>query len=203
MDTARIIAALAALALLATACGDEPEQTADETPSPEIDETPSPDENDAEEAGGDDADGDGEEADDADDSAPAGEATPAEEPTVEPSPDPDRDADDGTGDDQPPIVIESPAPGEQRKPGAVTASGSSVTFESTVELRLIDPDGEVVEDTFTTAEQPDVAERGPWEHTFETEATTSGTWTVEAEEPDPSGGEGGPPFVTDVEFEVL
>lgn len=101
-----------------------------------------------------------------------------------------------------PIIVETPSWGASRPPGPVTASGTSVTFESTVELRLVAPDGTVVEDTFTTAAQPDVGQRGPWTHTFDTEATTAGTWTIEAVEPDPSGGEGPPPFTTSVEFTV-
>lgn len=101
-----------------------------------------------------------------------------------------------------PIIIEQPAWGAVRAPGPVTASGSSVTFESTVELRLVAPDGTVAEDTFTTAAQPDVGRRGPWSHTFDTEATTPGTWTIEAIEPDPSDGEGRPAYTTSVEFTV-
>ncbi|MEX2619039.1 MAG: GerMN domain-containing protein [Egibacteraceae bacterium] len=101
-----------------------------------------------------------------------------------------------------PIIIEQPTWGAVRPPGPVTASGSSVTFESTVELRLVAPDGTVAEDTFTTAAQPDVGRRGPWSHTFDTEATTPGTWTIEAIEPDASDGEGRPPYTTSVEFTV-
>jgi len=101
-----------------------------------------------------------------------------------------------------PIIIDRPPWGASRPPGPVTASGTSVTFESTVLLRLIDPQGTVVEDTFTTAAQPDVGQRGPWEHTFDAPATTPGAWTIEALEPDPSDGEGRPPFTTSVRFEV-
>lgn len=101
-----------------------------------------------------------------------------------------------------PIIIEQPAWGAQQPDGPVTASGTSNTFESTVELRLIDPSGTVVEETFTTAAQPAVDQRGPWQHTFDVEATTPGTWTIEAVEPDPSGGEGRPAFTTSVQFEV-
>lgn len=101
-----------------------------------------------------------------------------------------------------PIIIEEPEWAATVPAGPVTASGSSVTFESTVELRLLDPAGAAVEETFTTAAQPDVGQRGPWEHTFTAEATTPGTWTIEAIEPDPSGGEGRSPFTTRVQFEV-
>lgn len=101
-----------------------------------------------------------------------------------------------------PIIVETPSWGASVPSGPVTASGTSVTYESTVELRLVAPDGTVVEDTFTTAAQPNVGQRGPWTHTFDTEATTAGTWTIEAVEPDPSDGEGRPPFTTSVEFTV-
>jgi hypothetical protein len=83
----------------------------------------------------------------------------------------------------------------------VTVSGTSLTFESTVELALIDPDGNVVEEGFTTANQPDVDERGPFEHTFDTE-TTPGEWKVRVIEPDPSDGEGRPAYTADIAFVV-
>lgn len=101
-----------------------------------------------------------------------------------------------------PIIIDQPAWGSAQPGGPVTVSGTANTFESTVELRLIDPDGAVVEETFTTAAQPAVGQRGPWEHTFDAEAVTPGTWTIEAVEPDPSDGEGRPPFTTSVQFTV-
>lgn len=101
-----------------------------------------------------------------------------------------------------PILILEPAWGSTQPPGPVTAAGTSMTFEATVELRLVDPGGSVVEETFTTAAQPDIGERGPWEHTFEHEATTEGTWTIEAIEPDPSAGQGRPPFTTTTQIEI-
>ncbi len=100
-----------------------------------------------------------------------------------------------------PIDFERPPWGASVPAGPVTASGSANTFEATVTLRLIDPSGRVVEETFTTATCGSGC-RGSWEHTFDAAASTPGTWTIEAEEPDPSAGEGRPPFVTSVDFEV-
>lgn len=101
-----------------------------------------------------------------------------------------------------PVTIETPLWGEEVPAGEITAAGQANTFEATVELRLIDPDGEVVEDTFTTATSG-TGTRGTWEHTFETAIDEPGEWTIEAAEPDPSGGEGRPPLVTRVEFTVV
>lgn len=100
-----------------------------------------------------------------------------------------------------PITFEFPRWGDTVEPGPVVAGGQANTFEATLELRLIDPTGAVIEETFTTATSGS-GERGQWEHTFDTEVTEAGTWTVEAEEPDPSGGEGRPPFVTRVQFQI-
>ncbi|HUH07099.1 MAG TPA: Gmad2 immunoglobulin-like domain-containing protein [Egibacteraceae bacterium] len=100
-----------------------------------------------------------------------------------------------------PVTIDSPQWGESVAAGPVSASGEANTFEATVELRLIAPDGSVAEETFTTATSGS-GERGTWEHTFSAAADSPGTWAVEAIEPDPSGGEGNPPVTFRVEFEV-
>ncbi len=85
----------------------------------------------------------------------------------------------------------------------VTVSGTSLTFESNVPLTLVDPDGEIVEDSFTTAEQPDVDVRGPFEHTFDSVPDRPGMWTIIADEPDPSGGEADrQPYYVEVSIEV-
>ena len=99
-----------------------------------------------------------------------------------------------------PIVVTSPEWDAQVDAGSLTVRGTANVFEATVALRLLDPEGNVAEDTFTTATCGSGC-RGDWEHTFDTELTP-GRWTVEAEEPDPSGGEGRTPFVARVEFEV-
>lgn len=85
----------------------------------------------------------------------------------------------------------------------VTVSGTSLTFESNVPLTLVDPDGEIVEDSFTTAEQPEVGVRGPFEHTFDAAPDRPGMWTIIANEPDPSGGEADrQPYYVEVSIEV-
>lgn len=84
----------------------------------------------------------------------------------------------------------------------LTVRGTSLTFESTVTATLVDPEGIVAEETFTTADQPDVDERGPFELTFDTVPEQAGRWTIVVEQPDPSGGEGGEPYVVETVVEV-
>lgn len=85
----------------------------------------------------------------------------------------------------------------------VTVSGTSLTYESNVPLTLVDPNGEIVEESFTTAEQPDVGVRGPFEHTFDAVPDRPGMWTIIANEPDPSGGEADrQPYYVEVSIEV-
>lgn len=100
-----------------------------------------------------------------------------------------------------PVTFDRPRWGQTLERGPVTAGGEANTFEATVELQLIDPDGQVVEETFTTATSG-TGTRGTWQHTFEQPADRPGNWVIEAAEPDPSGGEGFPPVVVRVEFEV-
>jgi hypothetical protein len=102
-----------------------------------------------------------------------------------------------------PIIVESPAWDDELPTGPVTVSGTSLTFESNVVLHLYDPDGELVEETFTTAAQPDIDQRGPFSHTFEAEADRPGRWRVDAIAEDAAGPDEGPgDFVTTVEFDV-
>jgi hypothetical protein len=98
-----------------------------------------------------------------------------------------------------PVDIVTPEWGAEVRAGEVTVSGEANTFEATVELRLVAPDTSVVEDTFTTATSGS-GERGTWEHTFTIDEP--GRWSVEAVEPDPSDGEGRPPFSVWLEIEV-
>jgi germination protein M len=101
-----------------------------------------------------------------------------------------------------PITIEHPDWGAEVEQGTLTASGEANTFEATLAVRLIDPDGEVVEEQWITATSGS-GTRGTWEHTFATPLDRPGEWAVEAEEPDPSGGEEGrPPLVVRSEFTV-
>ncbi|MDP8969221.1 MAG: GerMN domain-containing protein [Actinomycetota bacterium] len=98
-----------------------------------------------------------------------------------------------------PIDIEHPRWGQRLPVGELTVTGQATTFEATVDLLLIAPDGAVAEDSFTTA-SVGAPERGAWSHTFT--VTAPGRWTVEAAAPDPSSGEGPPPFRTRVQVEV-
>jgi hypothetical protein len=98
-----------------------------------------------------------------------------------------------------PITFDTHRWGEEVPVGEVTVGGEANTFEATVQLRLIGPNGDVLEDTFTTATSGS-GERGRWEHTFFLE--TPVRWTIEAMEPDPSDGEGRPPFTTTLELQA-
>jgi hypothetical protein len=98
-----------------------------------------------------------------------------------------------------PVTITSHSWHEDVPAGDVTVGGKATVFEATVELRLYDPAGELVEETFTTASEGGPG-RGDWEHTFE--LTEPGRWTIEAAENDPSDGEGREPFVATLELEV-
>ncbi|HWH32126.1 MAG TPA: Gmad2 immunoglobulin-like domain-containing protein [Egibacteraceae bacterium] len=101
-----------------------------------------------------------------------------------------------------PITIDEPGWGAEVPQRALTASGEANTFEATLAVRLIDPDGAVAEEEWITATSGS-GTRGTWEHTFSSELDRPGTWAVEAEEPDPSGGEEGrPPLVVRSEFTV-
>jgi hypothetical protein len=63
----------------------------------------------------------------------------------------DDDGEDaGTGGDEAAIVVESPEPGASVS-SPVTISGTASVFEGTVQLRILDADGEVIARAFTTA----------------------------------------------------
>lgn len=98
-------------------------------------------------------------------------------------------------------IVEPPAgPGEvSLQTGPVVVRGEARVFEATFGLRLLGPDGEVVDETFVTASEG-APGRGSFEHTFTIDQP--GTYTIEAEEDDPSDGEGRPPFVTSRRIEV-
>lgn len=98
-------------------------------------------------------------------------------------------------------VVEPPAgPGEVTvSTGAVVVRGEARVFEANFGIRLIGPDGTVVDDGFVTA-STGAPERGTWEHTFT--ISEPGSYTIEVEEDDPSDGEGRPPFVSRREIEV-
>jgi len=100
-----------------------------------------------------------------------------------------------------PIVISEPRFGEQVS-GTLEASGTSNTFEATLQLLLTNPQGETAAQATVTA-TCGTGCRGDWSHAFSDVELTSGVWTLVAESPDPSGPEEGPgPFTTQTEFEV-
>jgi hypothetical protein len=92
-----------------------------------------------------------------------------------------------------PITITVPLAGESVAAGPVTFSGQATVFEATVLVTLLDENGGVVDEGFVTA-TTGAPERGTWEWTVTLPGT--GLYTMVAEESDPSGGEGRPPFVT-------
>ena len=98
-----------------------------------------------------------------------------------------------------PVVVTSPRHGAAVPAGRVTFKGTANTFEATIELRLINPAGDVVKETFTTATCGSGC-RGDWQHAFRVPAP--GRWRLVAAESDPSGGEGGGPFTTTRVFVV-
>jgi len=92
-----------------------------------------------------------------------------------------------------PITITVPLAGETLPAGRVTFSGQATVFEATVLVTLLDESGDVLEEGFVTA-TTGAPERGTWEWTVTLPG--AGLYTMVAEESDPSGGEGRPPFVT-------
>src|ERR671910_2109347 len=60
------------------------------------------------------------------------------------------DEDGGTGGDETAIVVESPEPGASVS-SPVTISGTASVLEGTVQLRILDADGDDIGSTFTTA----------------------------------------------------
>lgn len=99
-----------------------------------------------------------------------------------------------------PVIIDEPEPGAVVSSGSVTAAGSANVFEATLIVRLHRPDGSLAEEAVVTA-TCGTGCRGAWEQTF-TGLQTPGEWMIEAEETDPSGGEGRPPFRAAVRFQV-
>jgi hypothetical protein len=101
-----------------------------------------------------------------------------------------------------PITITEPPAGPDEATfttGDVTVAGEARVFEANFGVRLYGPDGELVAEDFVMASEGAPA-RGTWEYTFT--ISEPGTYTVEAEEDDPSDGEGRPPFVTSRTIEV-
>lgn len=92
-----------------------------------------------------------------------------------------------------PVTIDEPARGTEVEVGPVSVTGTANTFEATLELRLLDAAGTVVEETFATA-TCGTGCRGTWEEQLQIPGP--GSWTIEAQEPEVGGeGEGRPPVV--------
>lgn len=91
-----------------------------------------------------------------------------------------------------PIIVEEITVGD----GEVTVSGTANVFEATLELTLLDGGGTALAEDFTTA-TCGTGCRGEFSHTF-TDAPATGSVLLRA--PDPSGGEGPPPFDVTVDF---
>ena len=81
----------------------------------------------------------------------------------------------------------------------VTVSGTANTFEATIDLLVTDADGAEVTRAFATA-TCGTGCRGDWSHTLTVPGP--GTYVVTATEPDPSDGEGPPPFSVSRAVEV-
>lgn len=98
-----------------------------------------------------------------------------------------------------PITIEVPAHGDDVTAGSLTVSGQATVFEAMLMVRLLDDTGTVLDEAPVMASEGGPG-RGSWSHEFEIDAP--GTYTVQAEESDPSGGEGRPPFATERTVQV-
>jgi hypothetical protein len=99
-----------------------------------------------------------------------------------------------------PVIIEEPESGAEITSGSVTASGTANVFEATLIVRLLRPDGSLAEEAVVTA-SCGTGCRGTWEQAFAS-LEMPGEWVIEAEETDPSDGEGRPPFLARVRFQV-
>ncbi len=92
-----------------------------------------------------------------------------------------------------PITIAEPLHDATAPAGAVETRGEATVFEATFWLRLLDADGTVIEEV-TIMASAGGPERGTWSHTFE--ISDPGEYSIQAEEPDMSDGEGRAPLVT-------
>lgn len=99
-----------------------------------------------------------------------------------------------------PITIENPDHDATVPPGAVTFDGQATVFEATFMVRLRDAAGTLLEEGPVMADQG-APERGRWSVTFTIDAP--GDYVLEAEEDDPSGGEGRAPAVIQRHFRVV
>lgn len=100
----------------------------------------------------------------------------------------------------PAILIENPAPGDTVG-RHFTAQGSANTFEATLYLQVLSPDGTKLVDTFVTATSG-TGTRGTWEHAVDLPAGTAGAVTLRAFEPSASTEGGQPIYQVDIALTV-
>jgi hypothetical protein len=171
----RPLALFAVLALSLAACGEgDPEvevTTPVEEPTEDVDE-PDDDQAAADEDGTDTDDADGDATDGVDD---------GDEPDTGPEPDPAALADPCAGheDREGEAFIELVAPvQDQQVADEVTLVGCSNVYEATVSWRLLDADGETIDEGFTTAECGSGCV-GAFEETIELDADATAEPTLE------------------------
>jgi spore germination protein GerM len=99
-----------------------------------------------------------------------------------------------------PITIERPQLDATVPAGEVVASGQATVFEANFMIRLYDESGTLLAETNVMASMG-APERGTWSHAFAIDEP--GSYVVEVEEDDPSGGEGRTPLVVRRPFEVV
>lgn len=85
------------------------------------------------------------------------------------------------------MSITTPAEGEQVS-GTFTATGANNGFEAWVGWQLLDADGEVVKDGFTTAEGWTGGKLYPWEAEIDVSDVPAGDYVLRFHNDDPSGG---------------
>jgi hypothetical protein len=116
----------------------------------------------------------------------------------------DDDDDDGdTGGDEAAIVVASPEPGASVS-SPVTISGTASVFEGTVQLRILDADGEEIASAFTTA-SAGAPERGDFSEDVEFSVDRAQDGVIEAFEQNVASPEEGPErelFTVDVPVQL-
>lgn len=99
-----------------------------------------------------------------------------------------------------PVTIETPMHGATVPAGDVVAEGQATVFEAHFVIRLCDASGSIMEESPVMASTGG-PERGTWSFTFT--ITEPGSYLIEAEEEDASGGEGRAPMLVHREFTVV
>ncbi|GAB3764064.1 hypothetical protein FB382_001035 [Nocardioides ginsengisegetis] len=91
------------------------------------------------------------------------------------------------------VSITSPEEGDSTS-GTLSISGVANSFEANVPWQILQ-DGKVVQDGFVTAEGAYGNDLYPWHDEVDVSPLPAGTYVFKASTDDPSGGEGGGPFV--------